>query len=221
MTKMSTEECRRIGGVVRYAIGPQKKGQIVNHLAPVDLKAAEQAQSFGVKARQFVKNNKKRIVIGAAITGAVAAGGYIYYKLKTREPAVVAEFRSMLRVYIEEIRNGNTGQDTRNSLMAALDALGQHKDYEKYSIALSTDDLDVLVNRIPDYTIKLAENNDIELTEKERTRTDNSIINLQNYLKVRRLIFEDAFLKKLHKQTPDHRNQIRQSGACFMFFLMP
>ncbi|MCI9327309.1 MAG: hypothetical protein HFJ00_13975 [Lachnospiraceae bacterium] len=191
MTKLLTGEYRRIGGVIRYAIGP-KKGQIVKHLDPVDLEAAEQAQSFGVKALQFAKNNKKGIIIGAAITGAVTAGGYIYYKLKTREPAVVAEFRSKLRIYIEEIRNGNLELDTINGLMAALDALKQHKDYEKYSIALSTDDLDVLVNRIYDYTIKLAENNDIELTEKERTQTDNSIINLQNYLKVQRRIFEYA-----------------------------
>ena len=35
MTKLLTGEYRRIGGVVRYAIGP-KKGQIVKHLEPVD-----------------------------------------------------------------------------------------------------------------------------------------------------------------------------------------
>lgn len=191
MRKLLTGEYRRIGGVVRYAIGP-KKGQIVKHLDPADLKAAEQAQGFGVKVLQFAKNNKKGIIIGAAITGVAAAGGYIYYRLKTREPAVVAEFRSKLRIYIEEIRSGNLELDTINNLMAALETLKQHKDYEKYSIALSTDDLDVLVNRIYDYTIKLAENNDIELTEKERSQTDNSIINLQNYLKVQRRIFEEA-----------------------------
>lgn len=189
MTKLLTGEYRRIGGVVRYAIGP-KKGQIVKHLAPVDLKVAEQAQGFGVRVLQFAKNNKKGIVIGAAITGTMAAGGYIYYRLKTREPAVVTEFRSKLRIYIEEIRNGNLELDTINNLTAALDALKQHKDYEKYIIALSTDDLDVLVNRIYEYTIKLAENNDVELTEKERSQTDNSIINLQNYLEVQRRIFE-------------------------------
>jgi hypothetical protein len=37
MTKLLTGEYRRIGGVVRYATGP-KKGQIVKHLDPVDLK---------------------------------------------------------------------------------------------------------------------------------------------------------------------------------------
>jgi hypothetical protein len=191
MTKLLTGEYRRIGGVVRYATGP-KKGQIVKHLDPVDLKAAEQAQGFGVKMLQFAKNNKKGIIIGTAITGAAAAGGYICYRLKTREPAVVAEFRAKLRIYIEEIRSQNLELDTINNLMTALETLKQHKDYAKYSIALSTDDLDVLVNRIYDYTIKLAENDNIELTEKERSQTDNSIINLQNYLKVQRRIFEEV-----------------------------
>lgn len=43
MTKLLTGESRRIGGVVRYAVGP-RKGQIVKHLDPVDLKEAEQAR---------------------------------------------------------------------------------------------------------------------------------------------------------------------------------
>lgn len=191
MTKLLTGEYRRIGGVVRYAIGP-KKGQIVKHLDPIDLKVAEQAQGFGAKALQFAKNNKKGLFVGAAITVVAAAGGYIYYKLKTREPAVITDFRFKLRIYIDEIRNGNLKLDTINNLMAALDVLKQHKDYEKYSIALSTDDLDVLVNRIYNYTIKLAKDNDVELTEKEHSHSDNSILNLQNYLKAQKRIFEEA-----------------------------
>lgn len=191
MTKLLTGEYRRIGGVVRYAIGP-KKGQIVKHLDPIDLKVAEQAQGFGAKALQFAKNNKKGLFVGAVITVVAAAGGYIYYKLKTREPAVITDFRFKLRIYIDEIRNGNLKLDTINDLMAALDVLKQHKDYEKYSIALSTDDLDVLVNRIYNYTIKLAEDNDVELTEKEHSHSDNSILNLQNYLKAQKRIFGEA-----------------------------
>lgn len=191
MTKLLTGEYRRIGGVVRYAIGP-KKGQIVKHLDPIDLKVAEQAQGFGAKALQFAKNNKKGLFVGAVITVVAAAGGYIYYKLKTREPAVITDFRFKLRIYIDEIRNGNLKLDTINDLMAALDVLKQHKDYEKYSIALSTDDLDVLVNRIYNYTIKLAEDNDVELTEKEHSHSDNSILSLQNYLKAQKRIFGEA-----------------------------
>ena len=191
MTKLLTGEYRRIGGVVRYAIGP-KKGQIVKHLDPVDLKVAEQAKGIWAKALQLAKNNKKGLIIGGAIAGAAAIGGFIYYKVKTHEPAVVTEFRAALRTYIAEIRKGNLELDTINALMSALDELKKHKDYEKFKITLSTEDLDTLVNRIYDYTIRLAENNKVELTEEELSKTDNSILNLQNYLKTQKRIFETA-----------------------------
>ncbi len=189
MTKLLTGEYRRIGGVVRYAIGPNK-GQIVKHLDPVDLKVAEQAQGIGAKALQFAKNNKKGLIIGGAIAGAAAAGGFIYYKVKTHEPAVVVKFRTALRAYIAEIRKGNLELETINALMSALDDLKEHKDYEKFKITLSTEDLDTLVNRIYDYTVRLAENNKVQLTESERSQTDNSILNLQNHLKTQKRIFD-------------------------------
>ena len=191
MTKLLTGEYRRIGGVVRYAIGP-KKGQIVKHLDPVDLKVAEQGKGIVVKALQLAKKNKEGLIIGGAIAGAAAIGGFIYYKVKTHEPAVVVEFRAVLRTYIAEIRKGNLELDTINALMSALDELKKHKDYEKFKITLSTEDLDTLVNRIYDYTIRLAENNKVELTEEELSKTDNSILNLQNYLKTQKRIFETA-----------------------------
>ena len=191
MTKLLTGEYRRIGGVVRYAVGPNK-GQIVKHLKPVDMKAAEQAQGVGAQLWSFAKKNKKGLIIGAVVAGAATAGGIIYHKVKNREPAVVTQFRAALRAYIEEIRKGNLELDTIETLMAALDELKKHKDYEKFKNELSTEDLDVLVGRIYDYTIRLAENNKVELTESERSKTDNSIINLQNYLRTQKRIFEAA-----------------------------
>ena len=191
MTKLLTGEYRRIGGVVRYAVGLHK-GQIVKHLKPIDLKAAEQAQGVGAQIMKFVKKNKKGLIIGAAVAGATTVGGIIYHKVKSREPTVVTQFRSALRIYIEEIRKGNLEFNTIDTLMVALDEHKQHKDYEKFKIEFSTEDLDVFVSRIYDYTLRLAENNKVELTEEERSKTDNSIINLQNYLRTQKRIFEEA-----------------------------
>lgn len=191
MTKLLTGEYRRIGGVVRYAVGPHK-GQIVKHLKPLDLKAAGQAQGIGAKALQLAKNNKKGIIIGGIIAGATAAGGFIYYKVKTHESTVVTRFQTTLWAYIAEIRKGNLELDVIDDLMTVLDELKTHKDYERFKIELYTEDLDVLVGRIYDYTIRLAENNNIELTEQEHCRTDNSILNLQNYLRIQKRIFEAA-----------------------------
>ena len=192
-TGLATGLYRRIGSVVRYAVGPNK-GQIVKHLKPIDLKVAEEAQGIGVKALQFVKKHKKGTIITVAAAAVVGTGAFVYSKVKNHEPKVVTEFRTALRVYIDAIREGNMDIDIINNTMDALEELKQHKNYEKIGIQLATEDLEVLVGRIYEYTIKLAKDNDVELPEDElrtsHAKTVGTIINLQNYLKAQKKIFE-------------------------------
>lgn len=192
-TGLATGLYRRIGSVVRYAVGPNK-GQIVKHLKPIDLKVAEEAQGIGVKALQFVKEHKKGTIITVATAAVVGTGAVVYSKVKNHEPKVVTEFRTALRVYIDAIREGNMDIDIINNTMDALEELKQHKNYEKISIQLATEDLEILVGRIYEYTIKLAKDNDVELPEDElrtsHAKTVGTIINLQNYLKAQKKIFE-------------------------------
>lgn len=192
-TGLATGLYRRIGGVVRYAVGPNK-GQIVKHLQPIDLKAAEQAQDVGVKALQFMKQHKKATITAVVGAAAIGTGAWIYSKAKNHEAKVVSEFRGALRVYINAIRMGNMDIEKINNLMATLEELKRHKDYEKISIQLTTEDLEVLVGRIYEYTIKLARDNEIELTEDElrisKEQNTGTIINLQNYLNAQKRIFE-------------------------------
>lgn len=190
-TGLATGLYRRIGSVVRYAAGPNK-GQIVKHLQPIDLKAAEQAQGLGAKALQFVQHHKKEVGIAAIGAAVVGVGIWGYNKWKNHEPKVLTEFRAALKTYIDAIRNGNMDIDKINGLMEALEALKQHKDYEKISIQLSAEDLEVLVGRIYDYTIKLAADNAVDLSEDELNLNNGAIINLQSYLKVQKRIFETA-----------------------------
>ena len=192
-TGLATGLYRRIGSVVRYAVGPNK-GQIVKHLKPIDLKVAEEAQGIGDKAIQFVKEHKKGTLITVAAAAVVGTGAFVYSKVKNHEPKVVTEFRTALRVYIDAIREGNMDIDIINNTMDALEELKQHKNYEKISIQLATEDLEVLVGRVYEYTIKLAKDNDVELPEDElrtsHAKTVGTIINLQNYLKAQKKIFE-------------------------------
>ena len=194
-TGLATGLYRRIGSVVRYATGPNK-GQIVKHLKPIDLKAAEQAQGAGVGALQFVKQHKKGTIITVVGAAAVGTGLFVYNKVKKHEPKVVTEFRASLRVYIDAIRKGDMDIEKISDLMNKLDALKSHKDYAKISIQLTTEDLEVLVGRIYDYTVKLAKDNQIELTEEELYNSNNenkdTIINLQTCLKAQKRIFEEA-----------------------------
>ncbi len=67
-----------------------------------------------------------------------------------------------------------------------LEELKQDKRYEMLKIELTTEELDVLVNRIYEYTVKLASDNAVELTDDEKKSSDNSILNLQRCLKTRK-----------------------------------
>ena len=192
-TGLATGLYRRIGSVVRYAVGPNK-GQIVKHLKPIDLKAAEEAQSLGVKVLKYAKNHKKESIILVAGTAVVGVGIWAYSTIKNRESKVVSDFRAALRVYIDAIRQGNMDIDKIDNLMTALEELKNHNDYDKISIQLTAEDLETLVSRIYKYTIKLARDNNVELTEDElntaEMKNNGTIINLQNYLKAQKRIFE-------------------------------
>lgn len=195
LTGLATGLYRRIGSVIRYASGPQK-GQIVKHLKPVDIKTAEEAMSIGEKALRFVKVHKKGALITIVATTTVSAGALIYNKVKNHEPKIVAEFREALRVYIDAVRDGNMDINKIDKLMAALDKLKSHKDYEKISIQLTTEELEVLVGRIYKYTIKLAQDNDVQLLSDElntaEMKNSEAISSLRNYLKAQKRIFESV-----------------------------
>lgn len=190
-TGLATGLYRRIGSVVRYATGPNK-GQIVKHLRPIDLKTAEQAQGVGVKALQFVKQHKKGTIIVAASTAVIGTGIVVYNKVKNHEPKVVTEFRANLKTYVDAIRNGNMDIDKINNLMSSLEALKADKNYSKISIQLTSEEIEVLVGRIYEYTLKLVRDNEIEVTEDEIGSKKDAIINLQSYLKLQKRIFEEA-----------------------------
>lgn len=193
-TKILTGEYKRVGGIVRHANGTHK-GQIVKHLKPIDLPTAKQSQSFGVKALQYVKNNKKGFIILGAGTGIALVGSGIYYKVKNHEPKIIVDFRLSLRRYLDAIRKGNLNLDEINNLMDSLETMKFHKNYEEFTIRLSAEDLGILVNRIYEYTTKLAQDNSVELKSDELSTmqsSDNAIIYLQEYLEVQKRIFEKA-----------------------------
>ena len=193
MTKLATGEYRRLGGVVRVAIGPNK-GQIVKHLDPIKIEQVAQNKNVVTKVIEFSKKNRKVIIIGTAVAGTMVAGNFVHQKIKNREPKVMKRYHAALRSYIEDIRNGELSMKSINRLMDALEELKQDKRYEMLKIELTTEELDVLVNRIYEYTVKLASDNAVELTDDEKKSSDNSILNLQRYLKT-----QNVYLKVLHK----------------------
>lgn len=76
--------------------------------------------------------------------------------------------------------------------MSALEAVKSHKDCSNKSIELSTEELDVLVNHIYEYTTRLAEMNKYHLNAEGLEKLDDSIGNLYSCLIVQKQIFETA-----------------------------
>ncbi|MGG0848519.1 hypothetical protein [Peribacillus simplex] len=82
-----------------------------------------------------------------------------------------------------------------SDVMERLGELKMHPNFEKINIVLSMEELDVLLNRMFEYTKKLAADNAIELTSLEKetpSQSENPIINLQRYLEAQKRIFELA-----------------------------
>ena len=123
---------------------------------------------------------------------AVGAGAWVCNKVKNHEPKVVTEFRASLKSYIDAIRKGEMDIDKINNLMSSLEALKADKNYSKISIQLTSEELDVLVGRIYEYTLKLASDNEIEIAADDFEEEKDVIKNLQSYLKVQRRIFAEA-----------------------------
>ncbi|WP_340741861.1 hypothetical protein [Sporosarcina sp. FSL K6-5500] len=190
--KILTGDYIRIGGVVRHNIGRQK-GQIVKLLKPVNLNE-DKIRGMGGQVLQFAKNNTTLIIGGFVIAKAIGTGIYNNAK-KNQEPDVVVKFRKALDVYVNAVLEGALTMEIITDLMARLGEMKMHSDFEKIRIVLSTDGLDVFVNRMFEYTKKLAADNAIKLTSLEKetsSQPENTIINLQRYLEAQNRIFELA-----------------------------
>ena len=79
-----------------------------------------------------------------------------------------------------------------DSMIDALENLRQNKNYEKYTIQLSAEDIGTLVCRIQEYTIQLANENNLQISEAEKAMSDDVFINFNNYLNIQRRVFENA-----------------------------
>ena len=190
-TGLATGLYRRIGGVIRYARGPQK-GKIVSFLKPVVMPKADNTVSVLSKSANNLKKNKKVMIISGATVLVFAGGIALYYEIKNHESSVITDFRKALAEYVEAIRNGNMNSEIIDTLMFSLENMRQHKKYDSLSVKLSTEDIYILVDRIYEYTIKLADDNNFVWEKDNVNSKDKAIINLEKYLTVQKEIFYSA-----------------------------
>ena len=169
---------RRMGGVVRYATG-ENKGQIVKHLKPVALpKDQDAALSIAEKALQFGNQHKKLMVGAVAVVGIAAAGGGIYAGVTVHKRN---KFQKAFKRYIDAIRAGGLSVEIIEDLESALSNMK--------TVNMKASELLLLVGHIRDFTLKLAENNNVDV---EIRKTDTPIIDLKQYLEIQKKILKSA-----------------------------
>ncbi len=169
---------RRIGGVVRYAIG-KNKGQIVKHLKPVALpKDQDAALSIAEKALQFGRQHKKLMIGAVVVAGVAAAGGGIHAGITVHKRN---KFQKAFKRYIDAIRSGTLSVEIIEDLETALS--------DMKTVNMKASELSLLVGHIRDYTLKLAENNNVDVEIRE---TDTPIIDLKQYLEMQKKILKSA-----------------------------
>ena len=195
ITGIANGDYRRIGGVVRWAQGPNK-GQLVKMLDPVDLPKADEAKGLLDQAAHFVQQHKKEV--GIATVGTIIVGGclFVYYKFKDHEPKVVTNFRAALKDYVDAMKQGAMEVDKIDALMTAVNDLKSHKNYDKISIQLTTEEIEALVGTIHDYTVKLAEANSFSLADQDVASSGEggacAVIDLQKYLQAQKRMMEES-----------------------------
>ncbi|NHN34701.1 hypothetical protein [Paenibacillus agricola] len=179
MTKISTGENKIFGVEVR-----NNKSQVVKVLRPVS--KLETTLYYGWKYRDTLFMVSK--------LGMAGVKSYIKSK-KKQEPDVAVKFREALKVYLNAVRKGVLTMEIISDVMEHLGELKMQPNFKKINIALSMEELDVLLNRMFEYTKELAANNAIELTSLEKetpSQSVNPVINLQRCLETQKRIFELA-----------------------------
>ena len=172
---LATGLYRRLGGVVRYATGPNK-GQIVRHLKEVMvLDKKEEALSLAEKAIQIGKAHKKLALGVMIVVGCSTTAGLVYTGINHKKQK---KFKTSFQAYIEAIRTGNLDiehiEDLENSLS------------DVKTIKLKACELSLLVWHIREYTLKLAEANNVDVDIEE---TETPIVDIQRYLEMQKEIF--------------------------------
>lgn len=190
-TGIATGLYRRIGSVVRYASGPNK-GKIVKHLVPTTLNTAQQASGLGARVLRFAAHHRKGIAVISGIAAASGLAVFYFNEWKDRNPDVLIEFRSVLKGYIDAIRSGNMDINQINALQIAIENLKQHKNYESISLQLTAEDIELLIERVRDYTLKLAAINSVAVSVDRMNKNNSVLVNLQGYLEEQRRVFETA-----------------------------
>lgn len=165
--------------------------RVAKHIPAV----ADAAKEGAAKAIEFIRIHKKSAIIvgGVLIIGSAVAGtvGYIATRDKRKREK---QFAKNLQVYLDAARDGKLTIEILDALIDSLNALSNNDPAKAVNLKISAAQFSDLIHSIFDYTIRLAEANNISpvLISKPKILKKKTYLDLQYYLNMQKTIFEQA-----------------------------
>lgn len=165
--------------------------RVAKHISAV----ADAAKEGASKAIDFIRLHKKEtlivggvIILGGAVVGTV---GYITSLDKRKRER---QFAEDLQVYLDAAREGKLTIEILDALINSLDQLSNDDPSKAVNLKITASQFSDLIHSIFDYTIRLAEANNISpaLISKPKILKKKNYSDLQYYLNMQRSIFEQA-----------------------------
>ncbi len=165
--------------------------RVAKHIPAV----ADAAKEGAVKAIDFIREHKKGaiviggvLIVGGTITGTV---GYIAtHDQRKREK----QFAKNLQIYLDAAQEGNLTIEILDALIGSLNALSKDNPSKTVDLKITASQFSDLIRSIFDYTIRLAEANNIDpaLISKPKMLKKKTYLDLQYYLDMQKSIFEQV-----------------------------
>ena len=157
--------------------------RVAKHIPAV----ADAAKEGAVKAIDFIRVHKK----GTVIVSGILIIGYIATRDKRN---LEKQFAQNLQTYLDAAKDGKLTVEILDNLINSLDELSNDNPSKAVNLKIMPSQFSDLIQTIFDYTICLAEANNISptLISKPKILKKKSYSDLQYYLNMQKNIFEQA-----------------------------
>ena len=175
-----------LGGLVK-----DNKHIIRKHLPTV----VDSAKEGASKAIDIVRNHKGAFIIvgGLVIVGGFVVGTVSYFTQREMRKAT-KQFSMALDDYLESAKNGSLTISQIDALISALNELEKHSKDGQIPLRIPAKQLAALLNSIYDYTVRMAQANQIDPRDvnSPNRSSKNKVLELHNYLEFQRQILKQT-----------------------------